>query len=86
MLLGYSVIQTYGIGSLRIRYYTMSVDINVTGQLRPLIPPDRTVVSESGIKERGDVEKLREWGVDGVLIGEALVTADDIAVKIKELF
>lgn len=65
---------------------TMSVDINVTGQLRPLIPPDRIVVSESGIRERGDIEKLREWGVDAVLVGEVLVTADDIAVKVKELF
>ncbi len=65
---------------------TMAVDINVTKKLRPLIPPDRLVVSESGIKERGDIERLREWGIDAVLIGEALVTADDIPAKIKELF
>jgi len=64
---------------------TMSVDINVTRQLRPLIPPDRIVVSESGIKERGEVQKLKEWGVDAVLIGEALVTANDVTAKIKEL-
>ena len=65
---------------------TMSVDINVTGRLRPLIPPGRVVVSESGIKKRGDIQKLREWGVDAVLVGEALVTADDVTAKIKELF
>ena len=65
---------------------TMTVDINVTGQLRPLIPPGRIVVSESGIKERDDMERLREWWVDAVLIGEALVIADDIPAKIKELF
>lgn len=64
---------------------TMAVDINVTKRLRPLIPSNRLVVSESGIKGRGDVEKLREWGVDAVLIGEALVTASDVAAKIKEL-
>jgi len=64
---------------------TMAVDINVTKKLRPLIPPGRIVVSESGIKGRGDVQKLREWGVDAVLVGEALVTADDVAAKIKEL-
>ncbi len=64
---------------------TMAVDINVTKRLRPLIPSDRLVVSESGIKGRGDVERLREWGVDAVLIGEALVTASDVAAKIKEL-
>jgi indole-3-glycerol phosphate synthase len=65
---------------------TMAVDINVTKKLRPLIPPDRIVVSESGIKGRGDIKKLREWGVNAVLIGEALVTADDVPAKIKELF
>ena len=63
----------------------MAVDLNVTKKLRPLIPPGRIVVSESGIKGRGDVQKLREWGVDAVLVGEALVTADDVAAKIKEL-
>lgn len=65
---------------------TMAVDINVTKRLRPLIPSDRLVVSESGIKGRGDVQKLRELGVNAVLIGEALVTASDVAAKIKELF
>lgn len=65
---------------------TMAVDINVTRRLRPLIPSDRLVVSESGIKGRGDVQKLRELGVNAVLIGEALVTASDVAAKIKELF
>lgn len=64
---------------------TMAVDINVTKQLRPLIPSDRLVVSESGIKGRDDVRKLKEWGVDAVLVGEALVTASDVAAKIKEL-
>jgi indole-3-glycerol phosphate synthase len=64
---------------------TMTVDLNVTGRLRPLIPSGRLVVSESGIKGRGDIKKLREWGVNAVLVGEALVTADDIAAKIKEL-
>jgi len=64
---------------------TMAVDINVTKKLRPLIPPDRLVVSESGIKGRGDVQRLRESGVNAVLIGEALVTASDVAAKLKEL-
>ena len=64
---------------------TLAVDIDVTRRLCPLIPPDRIVVSESGIKGRGDIEKLREWGVNAVLVGEALVTADDVVAKIKEL-
>ncbi len=64
---------------------TFKVDINTTRRLRPLIPKDRIVVSESGISNRSDVEKLKKWGVNTVLVGEALVTADDIPAKIKEL-
>jgi indole-3-glycerol phosphate synthase len=64
---------------------TMNVDINVTRQLRPPIPRGRIVVSESGIKGRDEVEKLKEWKVNAMLVGEALVTADDVAAKIKEL-
>jgi indole-3-glycerol phosphate synthase len=65
---------------------TMTVDIETTGRLRPLIPPGQIVVSESGIKERGDIQKLRKLGVNAALIGEALVTAANIPAMIKELF
>jgi indole-3-glycerol phosphate synthase len=64
---------------------TMTVDINVTGQLRPPIPRGRIVVSESGIKGRDEVQKLKEWKVNAMLVGETLVTADDVVAKIKEL-
>jgi indole-3-glycerol phosphate synthase len=64
---------------------TFNVDIDTTRRLRPLIPEGRIVVSESGIKNRGDIDKLRDWGVDAVLVGEALVTAGDIPARIEEL-
>lgn len=64
---------------------TFDVDIAVTERLRPLIPPDRIVVSESGIKERADIERLSRLGVDAVLIGESLMSAPDIASKMREL-
>ncbi|MFC1940093.1 indole-3-glycerol phosphate synthase TrpC [Chloroflexota bacterium] len=64
---------------------TFTVDLATTGRLRPLIPPDRIVVSESGIKNRDDLKKLKDWGVDAVLIGESLMSAPNIAVKMKEL-
>jgi indole-3-glycerol phosphate synthase len=64
---------------------TMAVDLNVTRRLRPLIPSGRLVVSESGIKGRDDIQKLREWGVNAMLVGEALIIAGDVATKIKEL-
>ena len=64
---------------------TFAVDINTTHRLRPLIPKERIVVSESGVSRREDVEKLKEWGVNAVLVGEALITADDIPARMKEL-
>lgn len=64
---------------------TFNVDLNTTARLRPLIPPDYIVVSESGIKSRDDMEKLRKWDVNAALIGEALMSAPDIAIKMRGL-
>ncbi len=64
---------------------TFTVDLTITERLRPLIPSDRIVVSESGIKDHSDMEKLKKCGVDAVLIGASLMSAPDIAVKMKEL-
>ena len=72
-----------GINNRDLRTFT--VDITTTQRLRPLIPSDRTVVSESGIKDRSDMEKLRQWGVDAVLIGEAFMSTPDIAARMREL-
>jgi indole-3-glycerol phosphate synthase len=63
---------------------TFTVDIETTGRLRELIPASRIVVSESGIKNRNDIERLKDWGVDAVLIGESLMASADIAVAMKE--
>jgi indole-3-glycerol phosphate synthase len=64
---------------------TFKVDLTTTARLRFLIPLNRIVVSESSIKSREHMEKLREWGINAALIGEALMTAPDIAKKMREL-
>jgi indole-3-glycerol phosphate synthase len=64
---------------------TFIVDIDTTRRLRPLVPEGRIVVSESGINDREDIKKMRDWGVNAVLVGEALITAASIPSKIKEL-
>jgi indole-3-glycerol phosphate synthase len=64
---------------------TFNVDIGTTQRLRPLVPKDKTVVSESGISRRQDMKYLKKWGVDAALVGEALLTAGDIAIKMREL-
>jgi indole-3-glycerol phosphate synthase len=64
---------------------TFETDLAVTERLRPLIPDDRVVVSESGIFTRADVERLADAGVHAVLVGEALITAPDTLLKMREL-
>lgn len=64
---------------------TLDVDLNTTKRLRAFIPPDRIVVSESGVTGRADVELLRHLRVDAVLVGEALMVAPDITAKMREL-
>lgn len=64
---------------------TFNIDLATTERLLPLIPKDRTVVSESGIKNRSDINTLGRQGVDAVLIGETLMASGDIAAKLREL-
>ena len=51
--------------------------------LRKLIPADKTVVAESAIKNRADIEYLMKAGINAFLIGEGLVTAPDIGKKLR---
>lgn len=64
---------------------TFEVTLQTTERLRPMIPNSITVVAESGIFNAGDVQRLARANVDAILVGEALVTSDDIAAKVREL-
>lgn len=64
---------------------TFVTDMTTTLRLRQIIPDGKTVVSESGIKTRGDVEKLLDAGVDAILVGETLMKSRDISAKLREL-
>ena len=64
---------------------TFSTDIKTTLELAPRIPGDRIVVAESGINTREDVEQLMEVGIHCFLVGEALMRAEDIGGKLREL-
>jgi len=64
---------------------TFEVSLTTTERLRPLIPAEITVVAESGIFTAADVERLAKAHVDAILVGEALVTSEDIPAKVREL-
>jgi indole-3-glycerol phosphate synthase len=62
-----------------------SVDLGVTFELLTDVPAGKTVVSESGIHTRADVEELEQVGVDAVLVGEALMRAPDPEAACRDL-
>ncbi len=64
---------------------TFTVDLALTERLRPMVPADRILVSESGIQLRADVDRLARFGVDAVLVGETLMRAPDISQRLREL-
>jgi indole-3-glycerol phosphate synthase len=64
---------------------TFHTDLQTTLMLAPLIPADRIAVSESGIRNRQDIETLTKAGIRAFLIGETLITAPEIGPKLKEL-
>lgn len=64
---------------------TFSVDTENSLRLRSLIPSGCLFVSESGIRTPEDVRKLRDAGVDAVLIGETLMRAHDKKAMLDEL-
>lgn len=61
-------------------------DLAVTLDLLPRIPKGCLVVTESGIQTRADVARMRSHGVNGFLVGEAFMRADDPGQKLAELF
>ncbi len=54
-----------------------SVDLITTEYLAPLVPEDVTIVSESGIESRADVDRVIRAGASVVLVGSALMRSGD---------
>jgi len=63
---------------------TLKTDLGVTVRLAGLVPDDKIIVSESGIKTYKDILRVRGAEVDAVLIGAGLLTRSEIADRIHE--
>ena len=64
---------------------TGEIDLATTYELMPDVQAGRTVVAESGISSRDQVDDLDRVGVDAALIGEALMRSSDPEAKVREL-
>ncbi|MGE5088331.1 MAG: indole-3-glycerol phosphate synthase TrpC [Candidatus Levyibacteriota bacterium] len=73
-----------GINNRNLR--TFGVSLHTTIELLPRIPPDRVVVTESGILAQRDVAQMRRHGVNAFLVGEAFMRAPDPGAALQALF
>ena len=73
-----------GINNRNLR--TFEVDIQTTLQLQKEVPPERILVTESGILGPADVRVMRDAGIHSFLVGEAFMRADDPGLALAQLF
>ncbi|MBI5687660.1 MAG: indole-3-glycerol phosphate synthase TrpC [Verrucomicrobia bacterium] len=64
---------------------TFKVDLATTERLAKRMPAGKTLVAESGIHTRADVERLARCGANAILVGESLMRSGDIPAKVREL-
>jgi len=64
---------------------TFVTDLKHSTDLAARVPDNVYLVSESGIRQRSDVDHLLRCGVRGILVGETLMRQDDISAKVHEL-
>ena len=73
-----------GINNRNLRSFETT--LQTTLDLLPEVPSERIVVTESGILKPPDVRRMREAGVNGFLVGEALMRAHDPGAELARLF
>ena len=64
---------------------TLDVNLDRTRELASVVPEDVVLISESGIRLPEDVRAMLRAGADAVLVGTALMEADDIEEKVRSL-
>lgn len=73
----------FGINNRDLR--SMKVDLATFARLRPRIPTTMTVVAESGVRAKDDVEQLVAAGAAAILVGEVLMAAPDPGLALRAL-
>ena len=78
-------LQTQLIGINNRDLKTLRTDLAVTESLAPLVPPDRFLIAESGIRNNADLQRLAAAGSFCFLVGEGLMRQPDVAAAVREL-
>jgi indole-3-glycerol phosphate synthase len=78
-------LQTQFIGINNRNLKTLQTDFAVTEHLAPLVPPDRFLISESGMRTNADLKRLAKAGSLSFLVGEGLMRQPDVAAAVREL-
>lgn len=66
--------------------HTFTTDLAASERLRPMIPDDRTMVTESGIHTLEDVARMRACDINAFLVGEAFMRVEDPGAGLRGLF
>ena len=66
--------------------HTFETSLDTTLELQGMLEPDRLLVTESGIRSRGDVRRLRDAGIRAFLVGEAFMREPDPGQALRALF
>ena len=72
-----------GVNNRDLRTFTVSLETSLT--LARQAPPEALLISESGLHSAGDLQRLRDAGYHGFLIGETLMRADNPADMLRDL-
>ena len=78
-------LQTSLIGINNRNLKTLQTDLAITEQLAPLVPADRFMVAESGIRSTEDLQRLAVAGARCFLVGESLMRQPDVAAATRAL-
>jgi indole-3-glycerol phosphate synthase len=73
-----------GINNRNLRTFDVSLDNTL--MLLPQIPPEKLVITESGITTADDVKRMRDANVHGFLVGEAFMRAAQPGVEMARIF
>ena len=79
------LLETSLIGINNRNLKTLVTDLAVTEELAPLVPPDRFLIAESGIRNTGDLRRLAAVGPNCYLVGESLMRQEDVAAATRAL-